>query len=345
MPLITLVPTRQAFAADADETVLDAALRAGLNLPHSCKGGHCGSCRARILHGRFIYPHGRTAGLTDDEEAEGYALLCAAHALTDLEVETREVRPAPDVEVKSLPCRIERLTRIAGDVMSVTLRLPVVEEFHFRPGQYLDVMVGSGRRRSFSIASAPSDGRELELHVRRASSSGFTGQLFDAMTEGTLLRIEGPLGQFWLRGESPRPPIMIGGGTGYAPLRAMLRQLIADGDRRALTLYWGARAVDDLYEHDWLRALEGERPGFSYRPVLSEPGNSGWPSRTGLVHAAVLAEQPSLAGFDVYASGPPAMIESIRADFAAHGLPREQLYFDSFDYAPDTLAKIQASTG
>jgi CDP-4-dehydro-6-deoxyglucose reductase len=343
MPLITLVPTRQTFAAETGETVLDAALRAGLNLPHSCKGGHCGSCRARVLRGRFVYPRGRTAGLTEDEEAEGYALLCAAHASTDLEVETREIRPAPDVEVKSLPCRIERLTRIAGDVMSVALRLPAVEEFHFRPGQYLDVMLGGGRRRSFSIASAPSDGRELELHVRRASSTGFTGQVFDAMTAGTLLRIEGPLGQFWLRGASPRPPIMIGGGTGYAPLRAMLRQLIADGDRRTLALYWGSRTEADLYEHEWLRALERERPGFSYRPVLSEPApqDSGWRGRTGLVHAAVLADHPDLSEFDVYASGPPAMIESIRADFAAHGLPREQLFFDSFDYAPDTLARMQ----
>ena len=345
MPLITLVPTGQAFAAEAEESVLDAALRAGLNLPHSCKGGHCGSCRARVLRGRFVYPRGRSAGLTAEEEAEGYALLCEARARVDLDVETREVRPAPDVEVKSLPCRIERLTRIADDVMSVMLRLPAVEEFHFRPGQYLDVMLGGGRRRSFSIASAPADGRMIELHVRRASSSGFTGQLFDGLAVGTLLRIEGPLGQFWLRGESPRPPIMIGGGTGFAPLRAMLRQLIADGDRRALTLYWGARTAADLYEHDWLSSLVSERPGFDYRPVLSSPGpgDSRWTGRTGLVHEAVLADHPDLAGFDVYASGPPAMIEAIRSSFAEHGLPREQLFFDSFDYAPDTLAKMQAA--
>ena len=345
MPLITLVPTSQAFAADANETVLEAALRAGLNLPHSCKGGHCGSCGARILRGRFAYPGGRTAGLTDEEEADGMALLCQARAQTDLVVETREVRPAPDVEVKSLPCRIERLTRIASDVVAVALRLPAVEEFHFRPGQYLDVMLGGGRRRSFSIASAPADGRGLELHVRRASSSGFTGQLFDDMTVGTLLRIEGPLGQFWFRGESARPPLLIGGGTGYAPLRAMLRQLIADADRRSLVLYWGSRTSADLYEHDWLSGLARDRPGFAYRPVLSNPSqdDAGWTGRTGLVHEAVLAEQPDLAGFDVYASGPPAMIESIRASFAGRGLPREQLHFDSFDYAPDTLAKMQAT--
>ena len=340
MPQVTLVPSGQSFVAEPGEAVLTAALRAGLNLPHSCKGGHCASCRARILDGTIAYPRERPLGLTEDEARAGYALLCQARALTDLRVETREVRPAPDVEVKSLPCRIERLERVADDVMAVFLRLPAVEEFAWRPGQYLDVMLAEGRRRSFSIASAPGDGRLVELHVRRASKSGFTGQLFDTMRSGTLLRIEGPLGQFWLRTESPRPPLMVGGGTGYAPLRAMLRQLVAAGDRRPVTLYWGARERQGLYEHDWLRSLEQARAGFSYRPVLSA-GEAAWQGRRGLVHEAVLADHPDLSGFDVYASGPPAMIEAIRSDFARHGLPRGQLFFDSFDYAPDTLAALQ----
>ncbi len=346
MPLITLVPTGQSFVAEPGEPVLGAALRAGLNLPHSCKGGHCASCRARILSGEFAYPRGRPAGITVDEARDGYALLCQAIALTDLRVETREVRPAPDVEVKSLPCRIERLDRLADDVMAVFLRLPAVEEFNYRPGQYLDVMLSGGRRRSFSIASAPRDGGLIELHVRRASTSGFTGQLFDSMHSGTLLRIEGPLGQFWFRAESPRPPLFVGGGTGYAPLRAMLRQLVAAGDRRSVTLYWGARVVTDLYEDAWLVGLERQRPGFGYRPVLSSPAAADavpWTGRRGLVHEAVLADLRNLEGFDVYAAGPPAMIEAIREAFPRHGLPREQLFFDSFDYAPDTLAKLQGA--
>lgn len=346
MPQITLVPTGQTFVAEPGEPVLGAALRAGLNLPHSCKGGHCASCRARILSGEFAYPRGRPAGITADEERAGYTLLCQAIALTDLKIETREVRPAPDVAVKSLPCRIERMDRVADDVMAVFLRLPAVEEFHYRPGQYLDVMLSEGRRRSFSIASAPADGRLIELHVRRASKSGFTGQLFDSMRSGTLLRIEGPLGQFWFRNESPRPPLFVGGGTGYAPLRAMLRQLVAAGDRRPVTLYWGARGAPDLYEHAWLEDLQGQRPGFSYRPVLSGPpavDAAPWTGRRGLVHEAVLADLPDLAGLDVYASGPPAMVEAIREAFPRHGLPREQLFFDSFDYAPDTLAKLQGT--
>jgi CDP-4-dehydro-6-deoxyglucose reductase len=342
MPQVMLIPTGQTFTAETGETVLAAALRAGLNLPHSCKGGHCASCRARIVDGTVGYVGDAPPGITADELREGYALLCQAMALTDLRVEGREVRPAPDVEVKSLPCRIDRMQLIAEDVMAVFLRLPAVEELHYRPGQYLDVMLSEGRRRSFSIASAPADGRLLELHVRRASTTGFTAQLFESMHAGALLRIEGPLGQFWFRTESPRTAIMVGGGTGYAPLRAMIRQLLATGDRRPVALYWGARGMDGLYEHAWLAELARTRPGFVYRPVLSDRGANGDGIPRGLVHEAVLADHPDLAGMDVYASGPPAMIEAIRASCAAHGLPREQLFFDSFDYAPDTLAKMKA---
>ena len=342
MPQISIVPTGEQFAAESNEPVLSAALRAGLNLPHSCKGGHCASCRARVLAGSFEYPDARLpTGITPAEVAAGFALLCQARPLTDLLVETREVRPAAEVEVKSLPCRIDRMERLADDVMAVFLRLPVVEELHYLAGQYLDVILSEGRRRSFSIASAPADGKLLELHVRKASSSGFTGQLFDSMRAGTLLRIEGPLGQFWLRGESPRAPLFIGGGTGYAPLRAMVRQLLAQGDRRPVTLYWGGRNAADLYEHDWLLNVAAQRAGLDYRPVLSDAETGSWDGRNGLVHEAVLRDIPALAAHDVYASGPPGMIEAIREQFVTRGLPREQLYFDSFDYAPDTLAAMR----
>jgi CDP-4-dehydro-6-deoxyglucose reductase len=347
---VVLVPTGQAFDCQPGEPILSAALRAGLNLPHSCKGGHCASCRARLVAGSVEYERSLLpAGITAQEAQEGYVLLCQARATSPMvRVEAREMRPAPEVEVRSLPCRIERIERLADDVRAVFLRLPAVETFHFRAGQYLDFMLAGGRRRSFSIASAPADGRLLEVHARRASTTGFTAQLFDTMGPGTLLRIEGPLGQFWFRNESPRAALMIGGGTGYAPLRAMLRQLVATGDRRPVTLYWGGRAPADLYEHDWLGGLAAGRPGFRYRPVLSGGAEvpDDWPGRRGLVHEAVLrdlAADGGLATFDVYASGPPAMVEAIRGTFVAAGLPREQLFFDSFDYAPDTLAAMRGA--
>lgn len=343
---VTLLPSQQVIVVEEGETILDAALRAGLNLPHSCKGGHCSSCRARIRDGRIQYPLGRPLGLMDDEERDGYALLCQAHAASaDLAIDVREIRPPrPEVQLKSLPVRIERMHRLAPDVMAVFLRSPAHEPFHFVAGQYLDIMLPQNRRRSFSIASAPGQSGLIELHIRRVSSGEFTQQLFDRMQEKTLLRIEGPLGQFWFRRESPRPALLIGGGTGYAPLRSMLHDLLAGGDRRSLHLYWGAQGRPDLYEHDEVEALCRKHPNLKYTPVLSNPAaQDAWTGRRGLVHAAVLEDYPELRGFDVYASGPPAMVEAIRSDFVARGLPAQQLFFDSFDYAPDVLAKLSGA--
>jgi len=340
---VTLLPSQQVLTVERGETILDAALRAGLNLPHSCKSGHCSSCRARIRQGEVSYPHGRPLGLMAEEEREGYALLCQAHAASeDLTIEVREIRPpAPEIIVKSLPCRIERLNRLTPDIMAVFLRVPASEYFHFAPGQYLDVMLPQNRRRSFSIASTPGDGKMLELHIRRVSSGEFTQQLFDGTLEKSLLRIEGPLGQFWFRRESPRPALLIGGGTGYAPLRSMLHSLLETGDRRQLHLYWGAQAARDLYEDAHLRALCEQHPNLHYIPVLSAPSpEDQWQGRTGWVHAAALEDHPDLSKLDVYASGPPVMVETIRHEFTQRGLPPEQLFFDSFDYAPDVLAKL-----
>jgi CDP-4-dehydro-6-deoxyglucose reductase, E3 len=343
---VTLLPSQQVLTVEQGETILDAALRAGLNLPHSCKGGHCSSCRARIRAGEIEYPRGRPLGLMADEERDGYALLCQAHAVSEeLTIEVREIRPPlPEIVVKSLPCRIERLQKLTPDIMAVFLRLPASEYFHFVPGQYLDIMLPQNRRRSFSIASTPGDGKMLELHVRRVTSGEFTQQLFDGTLEKSLLRIEGPLGQFWFRRESPRPALLIGGGTGYAPLRSMLRSLLEVGDRRQLHLYWGAQAAADLYEDAEIRALCAEYPNVRYVPVLSAPReDEQWQGRTGWVHAAAFEDHPELARFDVYASGPPAMVETIRQEFIQRGLPAEQLFFDSFDYAPDALAKLGSS--
>jgi CDP-4-dehydro-6-deoxyglucose reductase len=326
------------------QAVLEAALAAGLNLPHSCKSGHCGSCRARLLSGQIRYPRGRPLGITAEEEARGGVLLCQARAHTDLTVEARLVASVADVEIKTLPARIARLTPLAPDVMQVWLRLPSVERLRFHAGQYLDVLLAGGRRRSFSIASPPHDSELIELHVRRVSGGGFTERLFggaadEALAQGSLLRIEGPVGQFSYRA-GVAPVIMIAGGTGFAPLKSMLRHVLETGIARDIHFYWGARAAHDLYEEarvlEWLQRY----PRLRYTAVLSAPGADELAHRRrGLVHEAVLADHASLEDFEVYAAGPPAMIEAIRAAFPARGLAAGRLYFDSFDYAPDA-AKV-----
>jgi CDP-4-dehydro-6-deoxyglucose reductase, E3 len=317
--------------------LLEAALAAGLNLPHSCKSGHCGSCRARLLSGQIRYPHGRPLGLTAEEEEAGQILLCQARAQSDLAVEARLVASVADVEIKTLPARIAALTPLAADVLKVLLRLPAVERLRFQSGQYLDVLLEGGRRRSFSIASPPHDAGLIELHVRRVSGGGFTARLFGEpppLGVGALLRIEGPLGQFSYR-EGTEPVLMVAGGTGFAPLKSMLRHVLESGSRREIHLYWGARAVPDLYEQGLVREWLARHPQLTFTPVLSEEsGADSAYARRGLVHEAVLADHEDLSGFEVYAAGPPAMIEALRVSFPRRGLNPERLYFDSFDYAP-----------
>ncbi|MFL6551209.1 MAG: 2Fe-2S iron-sulfur cluster-binding protein [Povalibacter sp.] len=341
---VTLLPSQQVLSVQEGETILDAALRAGLNLPHSCKGGHCASCRARIVSGEVFYPFGSPLGITPHERDQGYTLLCQAHAASrDLIIEVKEIRPpTPEYHVQSLPCRVERMQELAPNVMAVFLRLPANEMFNFVAGQYIDVMLPQNRRRSFSIANPPHEGHLIELHIRRVAGGEFTEQLFNGMREKTLLRIEGPLGQFWFRHDSPRPALLIGGGTGYAPLRAMLRHLLERGDQRPLHLYWGAQTRADLYEHEMLRDLTRRHPNLHYTPVLSDSVSAAeWEGRRGWVHETALSDHPRLEAFDVYASGPPVMVETIRHEFLARGLPPDQLFFDSFDFAPDSANKAR----
>lgn len=332
---ITLLPAQHEIAAGGDESILDAARRAGINLPHSCKGGHCASCRARLVEGAIRYPDMPPAGLTEQEHHHGDVLLCQARAASaHVTVRLREIHAPVDLQVKSLPCRVEQLQQLAPDVMAMFLKWPAAEDFAYLPGQYIDVLLPQQRRRSFSIANAPGRTASLELHVGRVAGGEFTQQVFEAIRPGTLLRMEGPLGQFWFRQTSPRPALLIAGGTGYAPMRAMLEALLGRGEERPLHLYWGVRTPEQLYEQARLHEWTQRHANFRYTPVVSGAAPS-WQGRTGLVHAAALQDHDDFAALDVYTAGPPALVEAVRYELVARGLPAEQLFFDSFDFAPD----------
>lgn len=332
--VVRLHPGGESFEVQDDESVLAAGLRAGLHLPHSCRGGSCGACEARILAGELRYPNGLPPGLTAAEAAGGRALLCQARATSDLSLEARALAVPEDVRIRRMPCRIESRALLCHDVMRLVVKLPSLEPFVFLAGQYVDFLLPDGRRRSFSMANPPHEQERLELHVRRVAGGEFTSQLFDVLTERALLRLEGPLGGFWLREDSERPIVMVAGGTGYAPIKSMLRHLFHGGNARPVHFFWGVRRPRDLYEgeqvarwaagHDWLR----------FTPVMSEalPAD-GWEGRRGWVHEAVLEDYPSLAGVDVYAAGPPPMVAVIQELFPAHGLQQGRLFFDSFEFA------------
>jgi CDP-4-dehydro-6-deoxyglucose reductase len=335
---VRIDPHDRTIRAQAGRPVLEGALAAGLNLPHSCKSGHCGSCRALLRAGRIEYPNGTPVGLTAQEVQAGNILLCQARALSDLTVEARLIASVAEVDMKTLPCRIARLTLLAPDVMQVFLRLPAVEQIRFHPGQYLDVLLDGGRRRSFSIASPPHDSELLELHVRRVPGGEFTGRL-SSEAAGSLLRIEGPIGQFVYR-PGTAPVLMIAGGTGFAPLKSMLRHVLENGVGREIHLYWGARRALDVYEDATVLEWTRRYPQLRFTAVLSEASEvTAVHHRLGWVHEAVIADHANLEPFDIYTAGPPALIEAIRANFPPRGARENALYFDSFDYAPDAVPR------
>jgi CDP-4-dehydro-6-deoxyglucose reductase len=338
---VSILNSAAGFSAAPDESLLDAALGASLNLPHSCKGGNCGSCRARLLQGQIHYPNGPPLGLSQAEAAEGFVLLCQARALSDVLIETFAVTTPEQALIKRLPARIERVVPLSHDVMGLYLKLPAAEVFAFEAGQYIDIMLPGGRRRSFSIASAPQDSHLLELQVRRVSGGEFSEPLFTPAVRSALLNIEGPLGQFAYRAGTA-PMLLVGGGTGIAPLLSILRHLIGNGIERDMAVYWGVRSERDLYAQAVLEELLGRARGQRYVPVLSEPA-PGWRGRRGFVHEAVLEDIDDLGEYDVYAAGPPAMIAAVRRDFAARGAAAHRLFFDSFDYAPDSRARQRSS--
>ena len=330
---VTLRPSGRVLDCTTDRSVLHSALAQGVALAYGCRTGTCGACRGRLAAGRIDYGGVEPLGLTDEERAAGFVLLCQARPASDLEVEVRELEGFAELHVKTLPARVERIERLAHDVMGLWLKLPPVERLRFIAGQHLDVLLPDGRRRAYSLANAPHDDALLELHVRLVPHGAFSERVFGALEQRALLRVQGPLGAFHLREGSPRPIVMVAGGTGFAPLKSMVEHAHAVGLAQPIHLYWGARATRDLYLPHLPRRWCDAHPGFRHTPVLSEP-DAGWGGRVGWVHEAVVADLGAgLAGHEVYMAGPPAMCRAARDAFAGLGLPEAQLHYDSFEFS------------
>lgn len=337
---VTVQPSGHSFSVEQQENLLDAGLRQGIALPYSCRSGSCGACMVTIKQGAVDYPQGEPLALSSYDMEQGRALLCQAIALSDVEIDCPQVGELSEIEVKTLPVRVEKLRKLNPDVIEMTLKLPANERLRFMAGQYIDLLLRDGKRRSFSIANAPTGDTFIELHIRHVPNGHFTSHVFNDMKEKALLRMQGPLGSFYIR-ELTHPVILVGGGTGFAPLKSMLEYLKLKGFDQAVYLYWGVRSKEDLYmdylPRDWMNRY----PQFKYIPVLSEPKpEDQWQGRTGWVHDAVVADFPDLTAYQVYMSGPPPMIIAGREAFLARGLRAEHLYSDSFDYSPDTLKAL-----
>lgn len=323
---VQIPETGESFVAKAGETVLAAALRADVRLPHDCQAGGCGTCRVRLAAGSVSYDEA-PFGLSPEEEAEGYALACQAVPEGDLVIEVPLVTvtlPEPRLHT-AVVAGIEPL---CDGVSRLTLTFPDDPAPDYLPGQYMNVLLEDGVIRSFSMGSAPGKG-VLDFHVRRNPGGRFTDRLLARAKPGDRIRVELPMGSFLYREEDYRPLLMVATGTGIAPLRSILEALMDDPDCPPVHLYWGMRTEADLYLDREIRTWGDRFDEFTYVPVLSRPGPS-WDGRRGHVQDAVAEDFGDLSEHAVYLCGSPAMIVDAKRIFMARGASPDHVYVEGF---------------
>lgn len=308
-----------------DSSLLDVALAAGYFPHHSCRRGQCNACEAPLVSGRVSYPD----GFTPEGVRQGCVLTCQARAASDVIIAAPEVLPTPGQRVVQTGARVIEIERLSADVVRVAVQVPPAAGFSFKPGQYVDVVLRDGSRRSYSMINAPREDSVIEWHIRAVPGGRFSNHVYQALKPRDMLRIEGPFGAFTLQ-PTRAPLILIASGTGYAPIAAMLKTHGPEIVQRGAVLYWGGARLSDLYAFDEATEWQNVYPGFRFIPVLSgsEPG---WTGRTGFVHEAVCADYPDLSGHEVYACGNPLMVDAARHTFQRNNkLPADRFFSDAF---------------
>ncbi|MDA9285243.1 FAD-binding oxidoreductase [Pseudomonadales bacterium] len=307
------------------ESILESGEKSDTRLPYSCRTGRCSSCKCQVLFGETEVLSAEL-GLTQKEKADGWILSCVRAAVSDLAIEVDDLGGLELYEPKILPCRINFLERISNDVVCVILRLPQNSGFQAMPGQHVEVIGGDGVRRSYSIANKLATNL-VELHIKKVANGSLSEYWFKEAKENDLLRLNGPLGTFFLRDMREKNLVFLATGTGIAPVKAMLESiehLSAENTPDSVTVFWGGRTSEDLY-YD---VSEG-KPFLRYVPVLSR-APQGWDGERGYVQEVFVEEKPDLTSTIVYACGSDQMIHGARVLLTGLGLPTSMFFSDAF---------------
>jgi phenol hydroxylase P5 protein len=341
---LTIESTGQVLDVEAGQTILDAALRAGIFLPHACCHGLCATCKIGITEGEVDHGAASNFALMDYEREEGKALACCATLESDVTIDA-EIEEEPDAlnlpvqDYRGMVTRVENLT---PTVKGVWIKLDAPSAMVFQAGQYINLAVpGEVQSRAFSIASAPSSAGEIELNIRRVPGGAATGWVHDTLRSGDTVRFSGPYGRFFVRQKQHEaeqlPYLFLAGGSGLSSPRSMILDLLEKGCTRPIALVNGARSQAELYHHDEFVALAAQHAHFSYVPVLSnEPDDSGWNGARGFVHDAAKAHFANdFRGRKAYLCGPPLMIDACITTLMQGRLFERDIYTEKFISAAD----------
>jgi len=325
---VKIANTNLSFTVEDDETILDAALRQGIEFPYSCSSGICTTCLGQVESGKTTYGDNKIYGIELDN-TENEVLFCSAYAQSDLIISHPEFVPKADEQPTTIACHISERETINNAIIKIRLQPKMQTPFAYKPGQYLELQ-HAGKSYPLSIASHPND-EFIELHLLNADYSPLPKILNIAIHEHDEVVIHGPLGGAYLREDSNAPILLIAGGTGFAPMKSIIEYLISKGSQRPMHLFWGARDPQFLYKHEQLCLRDKYIPTFQYTPVISEP-NHHWAGLTGVVHKQVLAQYENLCNHDIYLAGPISMLRVAREDFLKRQANVDRMFADGFAF-------------
>lgn len=335
---LTIEPLGQTIEIEEGQTILDAALRAGIYLPHACCHGLCATCKVDILDGEVEHGEASSFALMDFERDEGKCLACCATVEGDITIEA-DIEEDPDAEnlpVQDYDGEVIRIEALTPTIKGLWLRLDT--PMRFQAGQYVNLeLPGDIGTRAFSIASAPSSDGEVELNIRIVPGGKGTTYVHEELKAGDRLRITGPYGRFFVKKSAQMPLIFMAGGSGLSSPRSMILDLLEEGCELPITLVYGQRNRDELYYHDEFTALAAKHPNFTYVPALSdEPEGSDWDGFRGYVHDAAKAHfDNDFRDHKAYLCGPPLMIDACITTLMQGRLFERDIYTEKFISAAD----------
>jgi len=321
---VCIQPSGVKFSVTEDVSILESAINSNIYLEHSCRDGSCGACKAKLIRGKVNQPN-NLEGLSDVDVKNGYILTCCSKAVSDIELDANYYPELAGIKQTVQPCKVEKLDFPSGDVAVLYLKMPPTANFVFLAGQYINLII-KGKRRSYSIANAMGTYNGIELHIRKVPNGLFSDFIFNDLKTNQLLRLEGPFGSFFVR-KGDSPIIFLAGGTGFAPIKSMVEQLLKENTSREIYIYWGASTESGFYCGE-AKKWQCQYENIRYIPVLSNKNVCD--KRTGLVHEAVLEDINDLSKYEVYACGSKVMIEAARSDFISNGLIADKFYSDVF---------------
>ena len=340
---LTIEPLGATIDVEEGQTVLDAALRQGIYLPHARGHGLCGTCKVQVCGGEVDHGAANPFALMDFERDDGKTLACCAtlQADTTIEAEIDEEPDARVIPVRDFATTVNRIEDLTPTIKAIHLQLD--KPIDFQAGQYVQVEIPGVGQRAFSIANAPLGVKasgSIELNVRQLPGGAGTTWLHQQLKAGDPLRISGPYGRFFVRESAQQPMLFMAGGSGLSSPRSMITDLLSRGCTLPITLVYGQRSREELYYDAEFRALAAQHANFTYVPALShEPEGSDWTGLRGFVHEAAKAHfGGNFAGRKAYLCGPPPMIEACITTLMQGRLFERDIYTEKFLSAADTQA-------